>query len=131
MNLDDLSGFEGHAGELPTEEKAAESAGAELEHLMRSSYGKGAGKVSAAFLGDDGLICILKDLEFQRGEKFLIERGESDAVLATRVCFQRVSEPQRRAIVEHATGRRVHDTKAMTSIDPPLSVELFLFGPPD
>ena len=61
---------------------------AEIEALYRESYGKGAGRATAEFVGEDALVCFLEDLEFLPHEEFLIESGREEQLIHTRHDFQ-------------------------------------------
>jgi len=62
---------------------------------------------------------------FERNEQFLIDKGRSDLVLATRSGFQQSIEATFRAAVERATGRAVTAFLSSTHLDPLFSAEIF------
>jgi len=100
----------------------------ELLAVHEESYGKSAKNVRVHVLDDD-VIVFLDDIELQRNEEFLIEKGRGDLVLATRSGFQQSIETTFKAIVERATGRTVTAFLSATSLDPPFCVETFRLAP--
>jgi uncharacterized protein YbcI len=100
----------------------------ELLAVHEDSYGKSAESIRVHLLEDD-VIVFLDGIELQRNEEFLIEKGRSDLVLATRSGFQQSIETTFRAIVERATGRTVTAFLSATSLDPPFCVETFRLAP--
>jgi uncharacterized protein YbcI len=102
--------------------------GAELVRLMKESYGTTAGEFQV-LLSEDAVVVFLDDLELQRSEKFLIERGQGETVISTRLIYQQAVESTFRAAVERIIGRRVVSFASITKLDPNYSVEIFRLAP--
>lgn len=98
-----------------------------LAHLHLRFFGRGPAKTKTIVV-DDLIVCVLWD-GFTVVEQTLLRRGEKQAVEAFRRTFQAAMEPQFSAVVEEATGRRVHAYMSEVHVDPDLAVELFLLAP--
>ena len=112
-----------------SEREMADAAARELGDSYLEAYGKGAGKVTAEFVGPDALVCFLEELEFQPNEEFLIAEGMGEQLIQTRRMFQQAIETTFRAAVERSTGRRVRNFNSIANIDPPMNIEIFMFEP--
>ena len=115
----------------PSTEEETRAAARELGHIFTAAYGKGAGKVTAQYVGDDAMICLFEELEFQPHERSQIEAGHGVQLLRMRTLYEQAIETTFRTAVEHCTGRRVRSFNSMAEVDPPMSIELFMFEPTD
>jgi len=59
-------------------------------------------------------------------ERTLLDAGERDAVRDTRLAFQRAMEARFVNKVEEITGRKVRAFLSQVSLDPDISVEVFV-----
>lgn|SRR5262245_14527001 len=99
----------------------------ELSRVHDESYGAGV-NASTVHLLPDSVVAIL-DVELTRAEQTLLDAGYPNEVKLTREGFQHAIEPTFRAIVEHATGRRVVAFMSAMSMEPVYSVEVFRLEP--
>ena len=97
---------------------------AAMVRMFREYYGKGPTRAKTYILDD--LVAVVLEETFTRAERTLVERGEIEAIQQIRRRFQRVMEDEFTAVVEQATGRKVRAFLSETSLDPDLSVEMFL-----
>lgn len=74
-------------------------------------------------------MAFLDGLEFQQGERFLIEHGEAETVIRTRAAFEQKIRSTFAAAVERATGRRVVSFLSTIHLDPPYAIEVFRMAP--
>ena len=112
----------------PGSATAVETLGRELMAIHVDGYGLGADEVSVE-ISDGSVVAFLDGLKLQKVEKFLIEEGKEESVLALRKEYQRYMEPAFRAAVERATGRTVTSFLSSTHLDPAWSVEIFRLAP--
>jgi uncharacterized protein YbcI len=98
-----------------------------MTKLHREHYGRGPGGVRTV-LGHDHVICFLEDF-YTTVERTLLEAGESESVLQTRLAFQRAMEARFVAAVEEALGRKVRAFLSQVHIDPDISCEIFVLEP--
>lgn len=92
-------------------------------------FGKGPVRARTDRFGDDGVICVLRET-LTPVETTLIERGETEQVVALRRSFQKAMAPEFRAVVEQALGRPVVAFLSQVSLEPDLACEIFFLGPP-
>ena len=92
--------------------------------LQRDHYGRGPDGVRTV-VGYDHIICFLENT-FMPVERTLIDAGETDAVRETRLAFQRAMERRFVETVEEITGRRVRAFLSQVSLNPDISVEVFV-----
>jgi uncharacterized protein YbcI len=59
-------------------------------------------------------------------ERTLLDAGETDAVRNTRLAFQRAMETRFVGTVEEITGRKVRAFLSQVSLNPDISVEVFI-----
>ncbi len=97
----------------------------EIVRLHAKLYGRGPTKAKT-HLADDHALCILEEV-FTPAEKTLIRAGNTEQVKATRDAFQEAVEPEFRAVVEAASGRKVRAFVSVVSTDIDAAFELFLF----
>jgi uncharacterized protein YbcI len=102
--------------------------GEELLRVHVDSYGVGAADVTV-LMNEDDVVVFLDGLELAPNERFLVDAGESDAVVEMRTRYQRAIEPRFRAIVEHVTGRRVESFLSTTDVGHRYAVEVFRLAP--
>ena len=92
--------------------------------LQRDHYGRGPESVRTV-VGYDHIICFLENT-FMPVERTLIEAGETGAVRETRLAFQRAMEHRFINTVEEITSRKVRVFLSQVSLDPDISVEVFV-----
>ena len=92
--------------------------------LQRDHYGRGPESVRTV-VGYDHIICFLENT-FVPVERTLIEAGETGAVRETRLAFQRAMEHRFINTVEEITSRKVRVFLSQVSLDPDMSVEVFV-----
>ena len=92
--------------------------------LQRDHYGRGPESVRTV-VGYDHIICFLENT-FMPVERTLIESGETGAVRETRLAFQRAMEHRFINTVEEITSRKVRVFLSQVSLDPDMSVEVFV-----
>ena len=73
---------------------------------------------------------VLQDT-LTRGERNLVEAGESDAVLGLRRLWQKVMRSSCSRAIEDLTGRKVVGFMSDNHIDPDIAVEVFILEAPD
>jgi len=95
-----------------------------ITKLQRESYGRGPDSVRTV-VGYDHIICFLENT-FMPVERTLIEAGETAAVRETRLAFQRAMESRFIDTVEGISGRKVRAFLSQVSLNPDISVEVFV-----
>jgi uncharacterized protein YbcI len=95
-----------------------------ITKLQRENYGRGPDSVRTV-VGYDHIICFLENT-FMPVERTLIEAGETDAVRETRLAFQRAMESRFINTVEEISGRKVRAFLSQVSLNPDISVEVFV-----
>jgi uncharacterized protein YbcI len=95
-----------------------------ITKLQREHYGRGPESVRTV-VGYDHIICFLEN-SFMPVERTLLDAGEDDAVRDTRLAFQRAMEPRFVNTVEEISGRKVRAFLSQVSLDPDISVEVFV-----
>lgn len=85
-------------------------------------------KRAVTYVLDDLVVAVL-DIELTVIEKRMIDFGNVPIVHELRHAVQTAEATSCKAVVEHATGRRVVAFASHTHIDPPFVVELFRLGP--
>jgi uncharacterized protein YbcI len=95
-----------------------------ITKLQREHYGRGPDGVRTV-VGYDHIICFLENT-FMPVEMTLIDAGESDAVRQTRLAFQRAMEDRFKHTIEEITGRKVRAFLSQVSLNPDISVEVFV-----
>jgi len=76
-------------------------------------------------LGDNAVFVVLQDT-LTRGERSLVDAGESEAVLDLRRRWQKVMRGSCSRKIEDLTGRRVVGFMSDNHIDPDIAVEVFI-----
>jgi len=95
-----------------------------ITKLQRDHYGRGPESVRT-LVGYDHIICFLEN-SFVPVERTLIDAGETAAVRETRLAFQRAMESRFVGIVEEISGRKVRAFLSQVSLEPDISVEVFV-----
>ncbi len=79
-------------------------------------------------LGDNAVFVVLQDT-LTRGERNLVDAGESEAVLDLRRRWQRIMRTDCSREIEELTGREVVGFMSDNHIDPDIAVEVFILAP--
>ena len=79
-------------------------------------------------ISNDLIVVTLRDAML-KAERTLVEKGESETVLAMRKKFQRAMRDDLVATVEEHTGRTVAAFMSDNHIDPDMGVEVFALTP--
>ena len=95
-----------------------------ITKLQRDHYGRGPESVRT-LVGYDHIICFLEN-SFVPVERTLIDAGETAAVRETRLAFQRAMESRFINVVEEISGRKVRAFLSQVSLNPDISVEVFV-----
>jgi uncharacterized protein YbcI len=98
-----------------------------LSRLHHDHYGRGPNSVRTV-IGHDHVITFLEDI-YMPVERTLVAAGETQAVIETRLAFQRAMKTRFTECVEQATGRKVRAFLSQVHIDPDISVEIFVLEP--
>jgi uncharacterized protein YbcI len=104
--------------------RSAQAISNAITKLQREHYGRGPESVRTV-VGYDHIICFLENT-FMPVELTLIDAGESDAVRQTRLAFQRAMESRFKSTIEELTGRKVRAFLSQVSLNPDISVEVFV-----
>lgn len=99
-----------------------------MVRLHSDYYGRGATKARTEWVGEDMLICVLRDC-FTRVERTLIELGEHRSVRETRQVFQDAMRDRFTEAVSEIVGRPVTGFLSQISPEPECVVEIFMFDP--
>jgi uncharacterized protein YbcI len=91
---------------------------------LASTTGRGPMRAKTT-LGDNAVFVVLQDT-LTRGERNLVDAGESDAVLDLRRRWQKVMRSSCSRKIEHLTGRKVLGFMSDNHIDPDIAVEVFI-----
>jgi uncharacterized protein YbcI len=95
-----------------------------MSRLHRDFYGRGPDTVRTD-IGRDHVITFLEGTHTPV-ERTLLEAGETEAVIETRLAFQRAMKSKFVECVEEATGRKVRAFLSQVSMDPDISAEIFV-----
>jgi uncharacterized protein YbcI len=104
--------------------RSAQAISNAITKLQRDHYGRGPDSVRTV-VGYDHIICFLEN-SFVAVERTLIAAGETGAVRETRLAFQRAMESRFVATVEEISGRKVRAFLSQVSLNPDISVEVFV-----
>jgi uncharacterized protein YbcI len=107
--------------------RSAQAISNAITKLQHDHYGRGPESVRTV-LGYDHVICFLEN-SFMPVERTLIEAGELAAVRETRLAFQRAMEERFIGIVEGIIDRKVRAFLSTVSLNPDISVEVFVLEP--
>jgi uncharacterized protein YbcI len=91
---------------------------------LASTTGRGPTKAKTT-LGDNAVFVVLQDT-LTRGERRLVDAGESEAVLNLRRLWQKVMRTSCSRAIEELTGRKVVGFMSDNHIDPDIAVEVFI-----
>ena len=92
--------------------------------LLKRYTGRGPTRARTIIDGD-AVVCVLHDT-LTPAEATLAARGEAEVVLAGRRAFRRAMQEEARTTVEEVMGRGVTAFLSDTSLDPDVSVEVFM-----
>jgi len=95
-----------------------------ITKLQHDHYGRGPENVRTV-IGYDHIITFLENT-FMPAERTLLDAGETDAVRDTRLAFQRAMESRFVNAVEEISGRKVRAFLSQVSLNPDISVEVFV-----
>ena len=95
--------------------------------LLREYTGRGPTKARTV-VNEDVVTVLLADT-LTKGERKLVESGQSARVLTLRHDFQQVMRDDLVALVEDQLGRKVIAFMSQNHIDPDLAVEVFVLEP--
>jgi uncharacterized protein YbcI len=98
-----------------------------MTKLHREYYGRGPTNVRTV-VGYDHVICFLEEI-FTPVERTLLDSGETEAVRQTRLAFQRAMEERFVTAIEEIVERKVRSFLSQVSLDPDISVEVFVLEP--
>jgi uncharacterized protein YbcI len=104
--------------------RSAQAISNAITKLQRENYGRGPESVRTV-VGYDHIICFLENT-FMPVERTLVDAGENDAVRQTRLAFQRAMETRFVNMVETISGRKVRAFLSQVSLNPDISVEVFV-----
>jgi uncharacterized protein YbcI len=96
--------------------------------LYKEHFGRGPTRARSAWIGDDGVVCVLEDT-LTAAEKTLQELGELARLRELRMVFQYALEDQFRGIAERCTGRHVVSFVSGLDAATGVATETFLFAP--
>jgi len=95
--------------------------------LYAHAYGRGPTK-ARAYIQNDYALVLLEEI-MTPAERTLVEAGETERVVSTRLAFQEAVRAQFNDIAERATGRRVRAFFSQVHVATDMAQELFLFEP--
>lgn len=104
--------------------RSAQAISNAITKLQRDHYGRGPESVRTV-VGYDHIICFLENT-FMPVERTLIDAGETAAVRETRLAFQRAMEQRFVTTVEEIAKRKVRAFLSTVSLNPDISVEVFV-----
>ena len=104
--------------------RSAQSISNAITKLQHDHYGRGPESVRTV-VGYDHVICFLEN-SFMPVERTLIDAGELTAVRETRLAFQRAMEKTFVTTVEEIVDRKVRAFLSTVSLNPDISVEVFV-----
>jgi uncharacterized protein YbcI len=112
--------------DAPPQEQAAQARAISnaMTRMHRDSYGRGATSVKTV-IQRGFVISFLEDI-YTPLERTLIDAGDADIVMTTRLAFQNAKREEFIAIVEGATGRKVRAFLSQNHIAPDLAAEVFV-----
>jgi uncharacterized protein YbcI len=95
--------------------------------ILASTTGRGPTKAKTTF-GSNAVFVVLQDT-LTKGERNLVDAGESEAVLKLRRLWQKVMQETCSREIEDLTGRKVVGFMSDNHIDPDIAVEVFVLEP--
>ena len=99
-----------------------------IVQIYSQYFGKGPTHARTDRIGDDGLVCVLRDT-LTSVELTLTDRGQGAQVLTLRRAFQDAMAEEFIAVVEAATGRTVLAFLSQAHLEPDIATELFFLEP--
>jgi uncharacterized protein YbcI len=114
-------------GEQPQKDAPSAMISTSAVQVLHEYTGRGPTKAKTV-IGED-LVTILVADTLTRGERKLVDNGDSDEVLQLRHHYQRIMRPELVAIVERQLKRKVVAFMSQNHIDPDLAVEVFVLDP--
>jgi uncharacterized protein YbcI len=108
----------------PQDRRIAQSISNAITKLQYEHSGRGPESVRT-LVGYDHIITFLEN-SFITLERTLLAAGETEAVRESRLAFQRAMEPYFVSTVEELSGRKVRAFLSQVSLDPDISVEVFV-----
>jgi uncharacterized protein YbcI len=95
-----------------------------LSKLHREYFGRGPDAIRT-MIGHDHVITFLENL-YTPSERTLLDAGETETVVQSRLAFQRAMKAKFIDCVEQATGRKVRAFLSQVHMDPDISAEIFV-----
>jgi uncharacterized protein YbcI len=95
--------------------------------LLREYTGRGPTRARTHISAD--LVSVVLEDTLTKGERSLVQDGETALVLQARHAYQRTMRKDLIALVEEATGRKVRAFLSDNHVDPDVAIESFLLEP--
>lgn len=95
--------------------------------LLRDHTGRGPTRARTHITGD--LVTVVLEDTLTKGERSLVQDGETALVLEARHAYQRTMSGDLTSLVEELTGRKVRAFLSDNHIDPDIAVESFVLEP--
>jgi uncharacterized protein YbcI len=83
-----------------------ESVSNALVRLHKEQFGRGPTSARSYFVGEDGLLCIMRDAMLP-AERKMVEMGQEERVRETRIAFQAAAADEFIHAIEQIVGRKV------------------------
>jgi uncharacterized protein YbcI len=96
---------------------------------VRDTTGRGPNRARTT-VGRDSIFVVIED-SLTKGERTLVEAGNTGAVTQMRSHYQAAMAVPVRADIERLTGRRVVAFMSANHVEPDLAVEAFILAPDD
>jgi uncharacterized protein YbcI len=96
-------------------------------HLLLEYTGRGPTRARTHIT--DELISVVLEDTLTKGERSLVDDGETDLVLNARKAYQRTMSRDLVALVEETTGRKVRAFLSDNHMEPDIAVESFVLEP--
>lgn len=98
-----------------------------VARLFLEKFGKGPMHVETSVRGDV-VVTVMRDV-FTVAERAMIEGGQHDSVLSTRMLWQHATSEMFKTEVGRATGREVLSVVSGFELDQELATEVFVLAP--
>jgi uncharacterized protein YbcI len=92
--------------------------------LLRDYTGRGPTRARTYIMGD--LVSVVLEDTLTKGERSLVQDGETTLVMNARKAYQRTMQTDLVALVEQLTGRKVRAFLSDNHIEPDVAIESFL-----
>ena len=79
-------------------------------------------------IGQDSIFVVVQDT-LTKGERSLVEAGDTESVLRMREAWQRVMHDSLNRDIEQLTGRRIVGFMSTNHVEPDVGVEIFILAP--